>query len=210
MGPLMFPVNGPISQQFGENPANYLQFGFTGHEGIDWAVPAGSPVQVVADGRVLNVSSTGPYGLHVLVDHGWGISIYAHLSRVVVQKGEGVTGGMRLGYSGSTGNSTGPHLHLTLKIHGQKTPGYPDGIVDPLPYLSGQKDTTADERKNIYCVAVDVLNVRLTPGGRDVGDLLYGECLVSAGEGVKTAGELWRPVVLWVADRYLKKGADAC
>lgn len=133
-----------ITQYFGENPQNYEKFGFPGHEGIDIAAPAGTEFRSIADGWVIwasderkNGTGKSNYGFHVIVDHGFGVSsLYAHAAPdLQVKVGDLVNAGGVLGFSGNTGNSTGFHLHLTLKIEGEQTSTFPPGIVDPLPYL---------------------------------------------------------------------------
>lgn len=134
---IMRPVFGEaeITRRFGVLPEEYKQFGFPGHEGVDWAVPEGTEVRACAMGVVNFADTKGPYGLHVRITHSWGETVYAHLSGIKVAQGKVVKAGQLIGYSGNTGNSTGPHLHLTLKVTGQQTPGYPAGVVDPLKYM---------------------------------------------------------------------------
>jgi murein DD-endopeptidase MepM/ murein hydrolase activator NlpD len=87
------------------------------HQGADLRVPIGTPVNPIIEGTVKLVQNDrGGYGRHVIIDHGHGFeSLYAHLSQVNVQVGEGVTHQTVLGLSGSTGSSTGPHLHLETR-----------------------------------------------------------------------------------------------
>jgi hypothetical protein len=131
-----------ISQYFGENPANYMP-GFPGHEGIDWAIPVGTPIYAVADGEVFYINqdpNASPYGIYVRMRHQGGAyeTIYAHLSQVMVGLHQTVTAGHVIALSGNTGRSTGPHLHFTLKKQGASDSGethYRKDVVDPLPYL---------------------------------------------------------------------------
>lgn len=139
---LRWPVdNRIITQRFGDNPQLYAQFGQAGHEGLDFAAPVGANVYACAEGEVFEVrpNDGNAYGLHVrirhIVDGQEYHTVYAHLSRALVVKGQRVTAGERIGLVGMTGHVTGPHLHLTLKLIGAQTPGYPAGIIDPLPYL---------------------------------------------------------------------------
>jgi len=94
------------------------------HEGVDLPAPVGTPVVAVAPGRVLEVGRRGGYGLEVVVEHdgGWRTR-YAHLSSTQVSPGERIARGDRLGSVGSTGRSTGPHLHFEALRDGK--------IVDP-------------------------------------------------------------------------------
>lgn len=98
------------------------------HEGLDLAAPYGAPVYATASGVVARAGWMGPYGLAVYVEHlGGYATLYGHLSRLAVRPGERVERGQLLGYVGSTGRSTGPHLHYGL---------YRQGVaVDPTPYL---------------------------------------------------------------------------
>ena len=135
-----------ISQRFGENPHIYSKFGLPGHEGLDFAAPEGTEILAAADGFVSDIRLDGfsdpmlkPYGNQVRVQHAGGYeTIYAHLSQVVVVRGQLIRGKQLLGLCGSTGHSTGPHLHLSLKKHGATVAGlteYPFDLVDPEPYL---------------------------------------------------------------------------
>ena len=115
-------------------------------EGIDFQAPEGSEIYAAEDGVVSEVRLDGdsdplnkPYGNQVRIQHaGSYLTIYAHLSHVVVSKGQSVKAGQLIGLSGNTGNSFGAHLHLTLKKDGATRAGetnYPYDIVDPSPYL---------------------------------------------------------------------------
>lgn len=138
-----------ITQLFGANPQNYKRFGLPGHEGIDIRCPLGEPYYCVAPGTVVKVSNkrsngtVSAYGWHVIVDHGNGYTtLYAHAEAgtIPVKVGQRVNGGSILAHSGNTGNSSGPHLHLTVKKQGEKTGQYPIGYVDPLPLLQHLRD----------------------------------------------------------------------
>ena len=104
-----------VTSEFGyrQNPTGT---GSEGHTGLDMAVPLGTEVQAVKDGKVLFVRyrQTG-YGYHVAIDHGGGlVTLYAHCSEILVTEGQTVTAGEVIARSGSTGRSTGPHLHLEV------------------------------------------------------------------------------------------------
>jgi len=90
------------------------------HEGIDISAPGGTPVLSVTDGVVvISGESDDGYGIKVVVDHGGGLaSVYAHLSSSSVGVGQPVTAGQRIGLVGSTGRSTGDHLHYELRTFG--------------------------------------------------------------------------------------------
>jgi murein DD-endopeptidase MepM/ murein hydrolase activator NlpD len=89
------------------------------HDGIDIPAPGGTPVKAVQDGRVDWDREKGEYGLCVVLDHGGCRSLYAHLSGVTVKNGDVVKAGQVIGYVGSTGLSTGPHLHFSVYVNGQ-------------------------------------------------------------------------------------------
>lgn len=101
------------------------------HTGVDFPVPTGTSVKSVAPGRVVSAGWAGAYGYEVVVRHDDGrYSQYAHLSALHVRQGQSVSGGQRIARSGSTGNSTGPHLHFEIRTG----PGY-GSDVDPMAYL---------------------------------------------------------------------------
>uniref|UniRef100_UPI000BF1708E M23 family metallopeptidase n=1 Tax=Streptomyces sp. wa1063 TaxID=1828212 RepID=UPI000BF1708E len=101
------------------------------HTGVDFPVPTGTSVKSVAPGRVVSAGWAGAYGYEVVIRHSDGkYSQYAHLSALHVRAGQSVSGGQRIARSGSTGNSTGPHLHFEIRTG----PGY-GSDVDPLAYL---------------------------------------------------------------------------
>jgi murein DD-endopeptidase MepM/ murein hydrolase activator NlpD len=130
---LTWPMSGfRITQPFGptsvllEPPlAGYPHF----HTGIDLAAPLGTPVKAAADGLVVAVGHTSVgYGNYVIVAHGGGVeTLYGHLLDTTVTPGQQVVRGQRLGSEGSTGFSTGPHVHFELRWN--------DQVVDPMPYL---------------------------------------------------------------------------
>jgi murein DD-endopeptidase MepM/ murein hydrolase activator NlpD len=101
------------------------------HTGLDFAAPTGTPVLAVSDGEVLSVGPGGGYGLLLKLRHANGVeSWYAHLSTAEVAVGDRVGVGSAVATVGSTGNSTGPHLHLEVRVDGSP--------VDPRPWLAEQ------------------------------------------------------------------------
>ncbi|MER7899277.1 transglycosylase family protein [Streptomyces sp. NPDC096046] len=101
------------------------------HTGVDFPVPTGTTVKSVAAGSVVSAGWGGSYGYQVVIRHGDGrYSQYAHLSAISVRDGQSVSAGQRIGRSGSTGNSSGPHLHFEVRTG----PGF-GSDVDPLAYL---------------------------------------------------------------------------
>ncbi len=98
------------------------------HAGLDLAAPSGTPVKAAADAVVVTAGTHGGYGNAVVLDHGGALAtLYGHLSRIDVRPGDVLHRGDLLGAVGSTGASTGPHLHFEVRVSG--TP------VDPMPYL---------------------------------------------------------------------------
>ncbi len=127
-GQLSLPITGArLSSRFG--PRVHPIFGTQRlHAGVDWAAPTGTPVRAAAAGRVLHAGDRGGYGTAVIVDHGGALAtLYAHLSVAAVASGTEVKRGQVIGAVGSTGFSTGPHLHFEVRVAGNP--------VDPLPYL---------------------------------------------------------------------------
>jgi murein DD-endopeptidase MepM/ murein hydrolase activator NlpD len=119
--PSIWPVAGYLSSAYGPR-----RDPFTGssdfHSGLDISAPAGQPIQATADGTVLTASYEGNYGNLIEVDHGFGITTrYGHLSRYAVTKGQRVRRGDVIGYVGSTGRSTSPHLHYEVLVNGRLT-----------------------------------------------------------------------------------------
>jgi murein DD-endopeptidase MepM/ murein hydrolase activator NlpD len=104
------------------------------HTGVDFAVPTGTPVLAVQDGKILPGGWGKAYGKQVLMSCEAGFVIYAHLSQVLVKPGDKVKAGDVIGKVGSTGNSTGPHLHLELRNQ-QRWTGGKD--LDPAEILKG-------------------------------------------------------------------------
>jgi murein DD-endopeptidase MepM/ murein hydrolase activator NlpD len=89
------------------------------HSGVDLAAARGTPVVAALAGVAQVILSAGGYGLHVIIDHGGGLStLYAHLATVAVRSGGYVAAGEQIGTVGSTGNSTGPHLHFEVRRDG--------------------------------------------------------------------------------------------
>ena len=95
----------------------------SGHSGIDLAVPAGTPVRAALPGTVtVSKYNAGGYGYYVMIDHGNGLStLYGHNSRLLAQVGQTVEAGDIISLSGSTGRSTGPHLHFEVRVNGEQT-----------------------------------------------------------------------------------------
>ena len=121
---LIMPVVGRITSNFGARRHPVL--GYTRmHAGVDFGAPHGAPIYAVGDAKVIYSGWHGGHGNYVKLDHGGGFATaYAHMSRVAVPNGARVHAGQVIGYVGSTGLSTGPHLHYELYRNG--------GAVNPL------------------------------------------------------------------------------
>lgn len=118
---MTYPVNGVLTSGFGPRWGRM-------HEGLDIAVPTGTPVAAAAPGVVLSAGWGDGYGNLVVVDHGGGIATaYAHNSSISVSAGQRVERGAILALAGSTGRSTGPHVHFEVRVNGAAT--------NPIPYL---------------------------------------------------------------------------
>jgi len=185
---LTWPVDSHvITQPFGVNPQIYARYHLPGHEGIDFRAPVGSNVYACADGQVFEIrpNNGNPYGLNVRVRHLFHgqeyRTVYAHLSQALVSKGQNVRAGERIGLAGNTGHCYGAHLHLTLKLIGAKTSGYPDGIIDPMPYL---QDPEEPKSRGLLVYASD--RVRLRTRGAIFSSRL---AWISAGQTLAVLGD---------------------
>jgi murein DD-endopeptidase MepM/ murein hydrolase activator NlpD len=135
-GHVAWPIHGLMEQGFGPSPykfeapityqgVRYAHF----HTGIDIAAPNGTPIGAAADGQVIT-TGFDPYGYgnYIILAHSPKLAtLYGHMSRLAVAKGAVVKQGQTIGYEGSTGNSTGPHLHFEVRVDGN--------FVNPLGYL---------------------------------------------------------------------------
>lgn len=129
LGSLRWPVAGSVSSPFGfrVHPISGVR---KLHTGIDMSAGSGVKIVAAGNGVVILASWYGGYGNAVVIDHGAGLStLYAHQSKLAVSVGQSVSDGEVIGYVGSTGYSTGPHLHFETREFG--TP------VDPMPFLNG-------------------------------------------------------------------------
>lgn len=130
--PTIWPVNGKLEGGFGGRRNPFGGAGYEFHSGQDIEADWGAPVISGASGRVTFVGWQNGYGQLVVVDHGGGLTTrYAHLSHIDVGLDQAVSRGQLLGKVGSTGRSTGPHLHYEVRINDQP--------VNPQPYLLQMK-----------------------------------------------------------------------
>ncbi len=118
----IWPVHGPITSPFGPRNGGF-------HSGLDIGVPTGTAVHAAKAGTVIEAGWVSGYGYTVMIDHGNGVTtLYGHNSKLLVKEGQEVAQGDIIAYSGSTGHSTGPHVHFEIRINGQP--------VNPRPRLS--------------------------------------------------------------------------
>ena len=121
--PSIWPVVGVISSYFGE-----VRAGGYVHKGLDIAAPLGTKVKTSATGYIIYAGWQGGYGNTVMIYHGYGITtVYGHLEKILVKSCDFLNKGNFIGMVGSTGRSTGPHLHYEIRINGVR--------VDPMNYL---------------------------------------------------------------------------
>lgn len=149
-----------VTQWYGEDPEHYNNWG---HEGVDLGAAAGTPVLASAAGVAAKVPKSDVYGTYVRLVHegtfatadgartesGRFETVYAHLSRVDVKPGQAVKAGEVIGLVGSTGRSTGDHLHFGLRLPGQKPADKFWGYSDPAPWVGLERPQTEDRRRQL-------------------------------------------------------------
>jgi murein DD-endopeptidase MepM/ murein hydrolase activator NlpD len=128
----MLPNSSPIGAAFNSSSYGWRIDPFNGnkafHEGLDFTANTGTPIRAAADGIVSSAEAVPAYGNMVKIDHGAGLETrYAHASKLLVKTGERVVKGQVVALVGSTGRSTGPHLHYEIRLHGNP--------LDPRQYL---------------------------------------------------------------------------
>lgn len=112
-----WPVKGEITQGFSDK-----------HHGIDIAAKEGTVIAAAREGKIVKVDSNDVYGNYIILDHdGQWQTLYAHLNQVLAKEGQRVFGGGQIGTVGSTGNSTGPHLHFEIRVGGK--------AIDPAEWM---------------------------------------------------------------------------
>jgi murein DD-endopeptidase MepM/ murein hydrolase activator NlpD len=134
-GGYVMPVQGIIGQSLIIGSGGSMSRSAGGHSGLDITAPSGTPVKSVAAGTVVSMNASGAsYGNHVVVKHADGkYTLYAHLSSTSVSVGQSVSAGQQVGNVGSTGNSSGPHLHFEVRTH---PTAFSAGIfLEPKAYL---------------------------------------------------------------------------
>ena len=135
-----------LTQVWGVNYETYKRFGLKGHNGVDWGLPAGTPIYAPHSGKVIErLYDANGYGEYVKLENDkWG-SILAHFQRkYVVNTGDEVKEGQLVGYSNNSGFSTGPHLHWGLYPKPRNRANGYSGTVDPFKYLNEGDNMTDD------------------------------------------------------------------
>lgn len=116
------PIEGTVTSIFGARESKYQNVrGY--HTGIDIGAKTGTIIKAVHPGKVILVSSKGDYGKHIKIENNGIESLYAHCSKILVKEGDNIDSGQEIAKVGSTGNSTGPHLHYEIKFSNR--------LVDP-------------------------------------------------------------------------------
>ncbi|MDN5345078.1 MAG: hypothetical protein PWQ18_1192 [Clostridia bacterium] len=138
--PSHWPVQGPVSSFFGYRDSPFGRRGEF-HEGLDIATEYGTEVQAAGKGRVTFAGWMPVYGRAIIIDHGFGLaSMYGHNSELLVKTGDQVERGQAIARAGSSGRSTGPHVHFQVWLNGE--------LQDPLKYLAaeGENGSAGEER----------------------------------------------------------------
>lgn len=126
------------------NPKEHL--GLDWHDGTDFAAPLGTPIFAVDDGEIVPYREVNQYGITQAVAHSWGTTFYGHLSTTSAELGQKVKKGQKIGFSGNTGLSSGPHLHFGMK--------WKDEFIDGLPEIEKKSDIPNDQKMLIWDVDV--------------------------------------------------------
>lgn len=139
---LMAPVNGHITSGFGMRYHPILHYARM-HDGIDFGAPIGTPIVAAADGQVIAAGWSGGYGREVKLAHAGGLtSLYGHMSDIVAQPGQMVRQGQVIGYVGSSGLSTGPHVHFEVRVNGT--------AVDPMQVQMQRREQIAGPERQAF------------------------------------------------------------
>jgi murein DD-endopeptidase MepM/ murein hydrolase activator NlpD len=144
MVPSIAPVDVPVGSGFGFRIDPFNRRAAL-HTGLDFAAPTGTPIRAAAGGRVLEADRDGAYGLALQIDHGNGlVTRYGHTSQILVKPGDVVRRGQEVALVGSTGRSTGPHLHFEVLLGGVPQ--------DPAKFLARGESLGAAERTAVAVV----------------------------------------------------------
>ncbi len=139
-----FHQDWPLTQGFGQNPANYAKFGLKGHNGLDYGLPIGTDVIAPHAGKIIEAATdpTG-YGNYLKIENDKEGSVLAHLQDWLVNVGDVVTEGQLIAHSDNTGNSTGSHLHWGYYLLPRDRQNGYAGFIDQLPLLTENISNTS-------------------------------------------------------------------
>ena len=127
--PLGMPFSGRITSSFGHRANPFGGYSVETHKGMDIKGPMGAPVKSMAKGKVIFSGRKGGYGNCIILEHGSGFqTLYGHLSKIIVKSGQKIEIGQHIGNIGSTGRSTGPHLHYEVHQNGKR--------INPISFLT--------------------------------------------------------------------------
>lgn len=147
-----FSGNFILTQQFGVNKANYVQFGLQGHNGLDYALPTATQVIAPHDGKVIETGDEGTrgYGRYIKIENTKEGSVMAHLQTFQVKVGDMVSERQPIALSDNTGNSTGPHLHWGYYLFPRNRQNGYAGFINQLPLItSAGTPPTSDLQKQL-------------------------------------------------------------
>lgn len=168
---MMHPLIGefPVTQVFGVNPDAYAGYGLEGHNGVDYGTPMNTPVYAESVGVVVRTGfDADGYGIYVKIHYTAGYTaIYAHLGCRLTYTDSHVESGQIIGRTGSTGNSTGPHLHYEIRPDGEPTTNGYNGAVDPVQFwerLEQEPRPTLRPGQVLHVPESYTLNLRAGPG----------------------------------------------
>jgi len=136
-----------ITQVFGVNPESYAKFGLRGHNGIDYALPLGTPVLAPHEGTVLEARYDAKgYGWYIKIENNKEGSVLAHFKTLKVKVGDKVSEGQLVGYSGNSGNSTGPHLHWGYYAFPRNRQNGYGGFIDQKSLITTQPTNDLEQQ----------------------------------------------------------------
>lgn len=204
---------GFITQNFGEHPEIYRQFGQPGHTGRDYGINIGTPLHPMADGIVDKIAEeAGGFGKYVKLRHNSPRGVYytylAHMSKIDVMAGQLVRTTDPIGKSGNTGFSTGPHVHCELRVPWDVAQNYINSVSNIDLYFIPPINPPGPppEPVDMVIVTASNLNVRVSPGitSTSVGYAKRGIALELTGKEVESGGRTWLGVTLYVAKEFTK------
>lgn len=183
-----------LTQKFANPPfsaaiaALYKKAGLIGHNGQDYGCPQGTTIIACDDGSVQVGYEAGGYGNYVKIIHSWGESVYAHLQQALAISGTPIKRGQAIGFSGSTGASTAPHLHFGIRINPfNRNNGYL-GYSDPEPYFGEPESPVPPQEefsmRDRFKLLFSVLHSNPNPSEKDV-DGAIGSALTPYEYGVQ-------------------------